>query len=90
MIDTLTDPPAAPAAADLEQRIEQRLCELGNLVTAQFPVTRRRMVRGGRDVGTYYCVHGPRSVKLTAIHDTDAGEVIFYGSDGVRKEAMGV
>ena len=94
MIDILPPADGRPnqvaCGVELRRRIEDRLCELGNLITGQFPVTRRGMVRGGREVGAYYCVHGPRSVKLTAIHDAEAGEVIFYGSDGVRRESMPV
>lgn len=70
--------------------IEEKLCELGNLVSGQFPMTRRDLIRGGKNVGSYFCVHGPRSVKLTAIHDTRQNQVIFYGSDGVRRAAQPV
>lgn len=51
-------------------------------------MTRRELIRGGKNVGSYFCVHGPRSVKLTAIHDTRQNQVIFYGSDGVRRVAQ--
>ena len=51
-------------------------------------MTQREVIRGGKSVGVYFCVHGPRSVKLTAICDFDQSTVIFYGSDGIRKESM--
>ena len=83
--------PSAPgdanAASPCCQTIEQRLCEIGNLVAGQFPMTQRDVIRNGKHVGTYYCVHGPRSVKLTAIHDLVRGQTIYYGSDGIRREA---
>lgn len=72
----------------LSHRIENRLCELGNLVSGQFPMTQREVIRGGQAVGIYFCVHGPRSVKLTAIYDSPRNQVIFYGSDGLRKESL--
>jgi hypothetical protein len=84
----------AAAAIELEdlrvlsRTIESRLCELGNLVTGQFPMTQREVIRGGRNIGIYFCVHGPRSVKLTAIYDVPKKQVILYGSDGLRKESL--
>ena len=74
----------------LAESVERKLCELGNLVSGQFPMTRRDLIRGGQPVGSYFCVHGPRSVKLTAIHDTRQNQIIFYGSDGVRRTAHAV
>ncbi|MGB7324163.1 MAG: hypothetical protein WBD31_04790 [Rubripirellula sp.] len=53
-------------------------------------MTQREVVRGGKSVGVYFCVHGPRSVKLTAICDFNKKQVIFYGSDGIRRESMPV
>lgn len=70
--------------------IEKRLCALGHLEPHQFPMTQREVNRGGRTVGVYFCVHGPRSVKLTAICDFIQNTVIFYGSDGIRRESMRV
>jgi hypothetical protein len=68
--------------------VERRLCELGHLVPDQFPMTQREIIRGGKPAGVYFCVHGPRSVKLTAICDYGKKQVIFYGSDGIRRESM--
>ena len=73
---------------ELETYVESVLCRLGQLIVGQFPVTQRVVVRGGRRAGIYFCVHGPRSVKLTAIYDYAASQVIFYGSDGIRREAI--
>jgi len=72
------------------ETVEQRLCELGHLEPRQFPMTQREVVRAGKSVGVYFCVHGPRSVKLTAICDFDCNTVIFYGSDGIRRDSMHV
>ncbi len=68
--------------------IEKRLCQLGHLEPNQFPMTQREVVRGGKTVGVYFCLHGPRSVKLTAICDFFKNTVIFYGSDGIRRESI--
>ncbi len=57
---------------------------------SQFPMTQREVVRAGKTVGVYFCLHGPRSVKLTAICDFTENTVIFYGSDGIRRESVQV
>ena len=53
-------------------------------------MTQREVIRSGATVGVYFCVHGPRSVKLTAICDFSKNTVIFYGSDGIRRESLRV
>ena len=68
--------------------IERKLCQLGHLEPNQFPMTQREVVRSGKTVGVYFCLHGPRSVKLTAICDFFKSTVIFYGSDGIRRESI--
>ena len=75
---------------ELCQTVQQRLCELGQLEPNQFPMTHREVVRGGKRVGLYFCIHGPRSVKLTAICDFCMNTVIYYGSDGIRKDRQRV
>jgi hypothetical protein len=70
--------------------VEQRLCEIGHLEPHQFPMTQREVVRGGKICGVYFCVHGPRSVKLTAICDFTHNTLIYYGSDGIRRESVNV
>lgn len=72
----------------LRTLVEQRLCEIGHLEQNQFPMTQRELNRGGRTCGFYFCVHGPRSVKLTAIFDFATEMVMLYGSDGVRRESV--
>jgi hypothetical protein len=41
-------------------------------------------VRAGRPCGVYFCLHGPRSVKFSAIWDAENNYVLFYGSTGER------
>lgn len=83
----------SPRKANFEalcQTVEQRLCEIGHLEPHQFPMTQREVVRGGKICGVYFCVHGPRSVKLTAICDFTHNTLIYYGSDGIRRESVNV
>ncbi|TWT80688.1 hypothetical protein CA13_21340 [Planctomycetes bacterium CA13] len=53
-------------------------------------MTHREVIRGGKTCGIYFCLHGPRSVKLTAICDFTKNAVIYYGSDGIRRESATV
>ena len=48
-------------------------------------MTSREMFRGGKSCGFYFCIHGPRSVKLVAVYDHGKQKTIYYGTDGVRR-----
>lgn len=64
--------------------VHQTLCQQEHLETDAFPLTERVLVRGGRPCGMYFCLHGPRSVKITAIWDATRNVVFFYSSTGER------
>jgi hypothetical protein len=68
----------------LRQFVQEKLCEIGMLEVDQFPMTERKVVKSGQTGGVYFCLHGPRSVKLTAIADFERESLICYGSDGTR------
>ncbi|QDV63614.1 hypothetical protein [Crateriforma conspicua] len=81
----------SPSKIDLDRLrmlVEHRLCELGHLETQQFPLTMREVIRGGNRCGFYFCLHGPRSVKLTAICDLKRKSILYYGPDGIRKDTV--
>lgn len=82
----LAQPPKKIDISRLRELVENRLCELGHLEPQQFPLTTREVIKGGRKCGIYFCLHGPRSVKLTAICDFHHQTILYYGSDGVRRE----
>lgn len=68
----------------LRKLVRGRLAELGHLEEDAFPMTERVVVKRGRPCGVYFCLHGPRSVKLTAVADFQTKKVMLYGSDGQR------
>jgi hypothetical protein len=37
-----------------------------------------------------FCLHGPRSVKLTAVWETISNTVLFYDSTGQRRQKLAV
>ena len=70
----------------LRELIRTKLADLGQLEEEAFPMSERVVVRGGKPCGIYFCMHGPRSVKLTAVADLERRHVFFYGSDGQRAD----
>jgi hypothetical protein len=70
--------------SELQQHIYETLCDYEQLERGVFEMTQRILVRGGRPCGIYFCLHGPRSVKSTAIWETDANTILYYSSTGER------
>jgi len=68
----------------LRQFVSHTLCQQSNFEEGIFQVTERILTRGKRTCGIYFCLHGPRSVKLTAVWETDTNSILFYGSTGER------
>lgn len=69
---------------DLRQYVHQTICQHNELEVNAFEVTERILVRSGKPCGIFFCLHGPRSVRLTAIWETDRNTILFYGSAGQR------
>jgi hypothetical protein len=69
---------------DLRSYIHETICEQNELQVGAFQITERILVRGKRACGIFFCLHGPRSVKLTAIWETDRNTILFYSSSGER------
>jgi hypothetical protein len=55
-----------------------------NLEVGSFPLTERVLVRGGKPCGMYFCLHGPRALRLAAIWETDSNAILFYSARGER------
>jgi hypothetical protein len=64
--------------------VSETLCRQDRLETNYFPLHERVLVRGGAPCGILFCLHGPRSLCLTAIWETDSNTILFYGSRGER------
>ncbi len=74
--------------SDLRSYVHKVLCDQEQLLLGAFRMTERLLTRGGRPCGMYFCVHGPRSVKISAVWDSLSGAVLFYGSSGERFHKM--
>ena len=74
------------ALDDLRNYVQTTLCQQNQLEKGAFEITERILVRGQRPCGIFFCLHGPRSVKLTAIWETERNTILFYGSSGERTQ----
>lgn len=69
---------------DLREYVNNTFCSHYQLQAGAFRLTERVLVRGDKPCGLYFCLHGPRAAKFTAIWETDRNQVLFYGSRGER------
>ena len=69
---------------DLREFVNETICYQEELEIGAFHMTERILVRRGRPCGIYFCIHGPRQVKFTAIWETEGNTILFYGSTGER------
>lgn len=69
---------------DLRRFVHQTICDQHALETAAFELCERVLVRRGTPCGMLFCLHGPRSVRLTAVWETEQNTILFYGAAGER------
>ena len=69
---------------ELRRYVHEAICYLNELEVNVFNTTERILLRGGEPCGIYFCLYGPRSVKLTAVWETERNTILFYGSGGQR------
>src|SRR5690242_465169 len=70
--------------SDLRNLVNSVLCQESQLEVGAFPLTERILLRGDKPCGIYFCLIGPRAVRLTAIWETERNTILFYGSNGER------
>ena len=75
---------------DLRTKIQNVLCEFYHLQPGAFPLSERVLTKQGTPCGMLFCLHGPRSVKLTAVSETISNTVLFYDSTGQRRQKLAV
>jgi hypothetical protein len=85
----MTVPHASVECLDeLRRFVHEALCRHNGLEMGAFDITERVLVRGGNPCGVLFCLHGPRSVKFTAIWEIERNTILFYGSDGQRQHKV--
>lgn len=80
----VTDARQLQNLCEIRQYVNQILCEKNRLEIGCFPIIEQVLGRGGKPCGVFFCLQGPRSLQLTAIWDSTAGTILFYGSRGER------
>ncbi|MGE0607462.1 MAG: hypothetical protein AB7O62_10235 [Pirellulales bacterium] len=69
---------------DLREYVSDTLCQIDQLEPDAFPITQRLLVRRDAPCGVYFCLHGPRAVKFSAIWDAQTNNILFYSPNGER------
>jgi hypothetical protein len=69
---------------ELRHYVADTLSNLELLKSDQFQLSQRILHRDGKPCGIYFCLHGPRALRLSAIWETDQNSILFYGSCGRR------
>ncbi len=64
--------------------VSDMLCQQNDYELGVFKITERVLMRHQQPCGIFFCLHGPRSVKLTAVWEMDNNSILFYGSTGER------
>jgi len=70
--------------SELCDYVNETICLHNHLKKDAFRMTKRLLRRSGRPCGIFYCIHGPRMVKLTAIWEAEKNQILFYGPTGEK------
>ena len=70
--------------SQLRHYVSNTLCRENDIEVGVFQITERLLKRRGQTCGIYFCLHGPRSVKLTAVWECKDNSIRFYGSNGEK------
>jgi hypothetical protein len=62
----------------LRDFVNTTICNHGQLQEGVFSLTERILYRA------FFCLHGPRATKFTAIWETDRNQILFYDVRGQR------
>ncbi len=68
----------------IREIVQEELCNQNHLLPDAFPLTEKFLCKQGNPCGIFYCLHGPRSIRLTAVFDIATARVLFYDSTGQR------
>jgi hypothetical protein len=69
---------------ELREYVNATLCEIFQIQLGAFPITEKVLNRVGKPCGIYFCLHGPRAVRFTAIWEAKSNQILFYGPSGER------
>ena len=75
---------SAPRIEQLRKLVSRVLCRQSDFEEGIFRISERMLKRGQEMCGIFFCLHGPRSVKLTAVWESKTNSIRFYGSNGEK------
>jgi len=75
---------ASPSIEQLRELVSTVLCERNDFEKGIFRLSERMLKKGQQMCGIFFCLHGPRSVKLTAVWECKDNSVRFYGAGGEK------
>ncbi len=68
----------------LRRFVNRFFCDHYQLQLGAFQMSERILKRDGKPCGIYFCLHGPRAVRFTAIWENERNQVLFYEATGER------
>lgn len=68
----------------VKEFVRTELCEKNHLEKDAFQMGETVIKKKGETCGIYFCIYGPRNVRLTAVWDLQSNSVYFYDSLGRR------
>ena len=74
----------------LRKLVSYTLCQKNDFEEGVFQITEKLLTKCGKMCGVLFCLHGPRSVKLTAVWESEKNKIFFYGSTGERFQTTAV
>ena len=69
---------------NLRDFVNKTLCDHNYLELDAYPLSEHMLVRGDTPCGIFFCLHGPRAVKFTAVWENGRNTILFYGCRGER------
>lgn len=75
---------ATPTIEQLRKLVSKVLCKQSDFEEGIFNLSEKMLKRGQEICGIFFCLHGPRSVKLTAVWECKDNSIRFYGSNGEK------
>lgn len=70
--------------SSLREFVELTLSEHYLLEIGAYNLSERILWRGTKPCGIFFCLHGPRSTRFSAIWEMDRNRILFYGPGGER------
>lgn len=79
-----TSPSEIRTLDQLRDFVHVALCRRENLLEFHFPMSELELTQNGSRCGYQFLLHGPRSVKLSAVWAEPKNEILLYDATGKR------